>query len=67
LKLDDALDLVLFIGSLTAMAWGLGCELSPAWSAVIVGAIVAGCVLMARVSVRFVGRKQPEKPANESA
>jgi hypothetical protein len=67
LNLDDALDLTLFVCSLVAMAWGLGCELSPAWSAVIVGAIVMCCVLAARVTAGLVGRRKPEAPANESA
>jgi hypothetical protein len=67
LNLDDLLDLVLFVGSLGAMAWGLSCELSPAWSAVIVGAIVMVCVLAARVLARLVGRRKQEAPANESA
>ena len=66
MNLDDLLDLILFIGSLSAMAWGFGVELSPAWSAAIVGAIVASVVLIGRM--RLMGkRKQPEVRADESA
>lgn len=66
MKLDDAVDLTVFIASLMAISVGVARAVSVEWSAVVIGSVLVAAVLSERFTLRLIG-KQHRNPADESA